>query len=166
MALNHSKQSKAAKQFATANNCYGCRFNCCWYRLCVFEIIHAPGILVDPTWPPTYIIVDEQMNARWSTEDEGASIEIASRETKHPWGMAIFEEYEHTRCCDSYRSQIVGACSEYSYDVPIKKELMYKALEEAEMTGKKIKIVPNDEYLPGGSRHEQCDGWAYHIELE
>ena len=32
-------------------------------------------------------------------------------------------------------------------------------------TGEMIDIVPDKEFLPGGAREGQCDGWTYHIEF-
>ena len=70
----HAKESKIAKSFATANDLYGVHFFCYYRGWCVFEITTPPGVLVDPAWPPTYIIVDESMKARLSTEDESTEI--------------------------------------------------------------------------------------------
>ena len=37
-------------------------------------ITHEPGIVIDPTYPPTYIIVEEDMTVRYSTSEEGEEI--------------------------------------------------------------------------------------------
>lgn len=86
-------------------------------------------------------------------------------------GKEIFEEYKRrlnfSDISDAerdYYSSIVQAVG-YSYDVPIPLPQMYKALEMAERQGKHIQIVPDDEFLDGGERAGQCDGWTYHIEL-
>lgn len=42
---------------------------------------------------------------------------------------------------------------------------MCAALERSQATGEMIDIVPNDEYLSGGEREGQYDGWEYHIEF-
>ena len=70
----HTKESKIAKAFATANDLYGIRFFCYYCGWCVFEITSPPGLLVDPAWPPTYIIVDGLMKARFSEEKESIAI--------------------------------------------------------------------------------------------
>ncbi len=74
----HVKETRIARAFAVANGFYGIHFFCYYCGWCVFEITTPPGILVDPAWPPTYIIVDESMKARLSTEDE--STEICGKE--------------------------------------------------------------------------------------
>ena len=70
----HTKESKIAKAFATANDLYGIRFFCYYCGWCVFEITSPPGLLVDPAWPPTYISVDGLMKARFSEEKESIAI--------------------------------------------------------------------------------------------
>lgn len=51
------------------------------------------------------------------------------------------------------------------YERPIKKEKMIRALKRSQRTGEMIDIVPDKEFLPGGAREGQCDGWTYHIEF-
>lgn len=51
------------------------------------------------------------------------------------------------------------------YECPIKKEKMIRALKRSQRTGEMIDIVPDKEFLPGGAREGQCDGWTYHIEF-
>lgn len=70
----HAKESRIAKAFAKANNICGVRFHCYYIGWCVFETVSPPGVLVDPAWPPTYIIVDDLFEARWSTEQESENI--------------------------------------------------------------------------------------------
>lgn len=91
---------------------------------------------------------------------------------KYPRGKEIFEEYKNRLNCPdisederAYYSDIINAVDMYSYDVPIPLQKMYKALEKAERQGKQIQIVPDSEFLGGGERSGQCDGWSYHIEL-
>jgi hypothetical protein len=76
----HTKESKIAKAFATANDLYGIRFFCYYCGWCVFEITSPPGLLIDPAWPPTYIIVDDLMKARFSEEKESIAIWEQERE--------------------------------------------------------------------------------------
>lgn len=71
---SHTTETKIAKRFATENGCYGIRFLCYSKDCCVFETVFPPGLLVDPAWPPTYIIVDDLLEVRWSTEEESESI--------------------------------------------------------------------------------------------
>lgn len=54
----------------------------------------------------------------------------------------------------------------HSYDVPIPLPQMYEALERAEQQNKRVEIVPDDDFLEGGARYGQCDGWTYRIELK
>lgn len=90
-------------------------------------------------------------------------------ETKYPKGKAIFETMQkwlrYKEGIQEYKlryaSSIVGACSEYSYDTPIEKEVIYKYLELADKDGMNIMIVPDDEFLEG-PRSNQLDGWSYH----
>ena len=51
------------------------------------------------------------------------------------------------------------------FERPISKQKMIKALERSQRTGKMIVVAPDKEFLPGGSREGQCDGWTYHIEF-
>lgn len=92
------------------------------------------------------------------------------KETKYPRGKETFDTMQ-SWCQDKegvpeYKlreaRKIVGICSEYSYDTPIKKEVMYRFLEKAEKEDKRIEIVPDDDFLPGGCCQDQCDGWTYH----
>ena len=65
----------------------------------------------------------------------------------------------------NYFLEIRGAINRYNYDTPIEEKVMCAALERSQATGEMIEIVPNDEYLPGGEREGQYDGWEYHIEF-
>lgn len=71
---SHIKETQAAKKFANENNIYGVRFLCKYKDWCVFGSTYPPGFLVDPAWPPSYIIVEKNLSVRWSAEEE--SIEI------------------------------------------------------------------------------------------
>ena len=42
---------------------------------------------------------------------------------------------------------------------------MIRALKRSQRTGEMIDIVPDKEFLPGGAREGQCDGWTYHIDF-
>lgn len=92
---------------------------------------------------------------------------------KHQRGKEIFEEYKrllHSPDISederAYYNDIINVVDWYSYDVSISKDKMFAALEKAERQGKRVKIVPDDDFLEGGARHGQCDGWTYHIEFE
>jgi hypothetical protein len=65
-----------------------------------------------------------------------------------------------------YYGNIVNAVETHSYDVPIPLPQMYEALERAEQQNKRVEIVPDDDFLEGGARYGQCDGWTYRIELK
>lgn len=92
---------------------------------------------------------------------------------EHKRGKEIFEEYkERLNAPDisederAYYSDIINAVDIYSYDVPIPLPTMFEALERAEQQGKQIQIVPDADFLEGGARAGQCDGWTYHVELK
>ncbi len=40
----------------------------------VFRITNQPGLVVDPAYPPTYLIVTEQGEVRFSTPEEGNDV--------------------------------------------------------------------------------------------
>lgn len=62
-----------------------------------------------------------------------------------------------------YFWRLSGSVSKYSYDAPIDEEEMCAALERSQITGEMIDLEPDDEFLPGGEREGQLDGWEYHI---
>lgn len=64
-----------------------------------------------------------------------------------------------------YFRGLYQATIHHGYEHPIKKEKMIKALKRSQRTGEMINIVPDKEFLPGGAREGQCDGWTYHIEF-
>ena len=61
-----------------------------------------------------------------------------------------------------YAQYIIGECEFRGYESCIEKETMYKYLEMAEKSNKRIVVRPDDDFLPGGGREHQCDGWTYH----
>ena len=63
------------RYFIKSEDCYYCGW-------CVFEITSPPGVLVDPAWPPTYIVVDDLMKARFSEEKESIAIWEQERDIK------------------------------------------------------------------------------------
>ena len=82
------------------------------------------------------------------------------------WCMNFIEIWEQFDLkYANYFLEIRGAVYKYSYDAPIDEDEMCAALERSQATGEMIDIVPDDEYLPGGARAGQCDGWHYHIEF-
>ena len=70
----YSNEAKFARKFAKENGLYGVRFLVYLYDRWVFSITSEPGILVDPAYPPTYIIVEEDMTVRFSTPKEAEEI--------------------------------------------------------------------------------------------
>ena len=50
-------------------------------------------------------------------------------------------------------------------EIAVVEQKMIRALERSQRTGKMIVVAPDKEFLPGGSREGQCDGWTYHIEF-
>jgi hypothetical protein len=79
----HAKESRAAKQFASEHDLYGIMFICYWEGEWAFAITHDPQVLVDPAFPPTYIMVDEELKARFSTQKEGE--QIYDFKPVYPW---------------------------------------------------------------------------------
>lgn len=75
------------------------------------------------------------------------------------WHDSVPEEYE------SYFLEVGNAVRHQGYERPISERKMCKALERSQRTGEMIDIVPDAEFLPGGAREGQCDGWSYHIEF-
>ena len=63
----------------------------------------------------------------------------------------------------NYFLELRGAVNPFSYDAPISENEMCSALERSQITGEMIDIDPNEEYLPGGEREGQLDGWHYHL---
>ena len=70
----YAKEAKIARKFAKENGLYGVKFLVYFYDRWVFVITSEPGILVDPAYPPTYIIVEEDMTVRFSTPEESEEI--------------------------------------------------------------------------------------------
>ena len=70
----YAKEIKIARRFAKENGLYGVKFLVYFYDKWVFMITDEPGIVVDPAYPPTYIIVEENMEVRFSTVDEAIEI--------------------------------------------------------------------------------------------
>jgi hypothetical protein len=91
-------------------------------------------------------------------------------ETKYKRGKEIFSQLEKQleyregvpEYQLKYAQYIIGECEFRGYDSCIEKETMYKYLEMAEKGNKRIVVRPDDDFLPGGGREHQCDGWTYH----
>lgn len=66
---------------------------------------------------------------------------------------------------ERYFRNLYMATVHQGFERPISKQKMIKALERSQRTGKMIVVSPDKEFLPGGSREGQCDGWTYHIEF-
>ncbi len=84
------------------------------------------------------------------------------------YGQIIYEEYEQAvedGTASDYEKRIVYACNERSFEVPIKKSVMYKALEEADKLCLRVFIVPDKQFQEGGACRGQLDGWSYHPEV-
>ena len=64
-----------------------------------------------------------------------------------------------------YFTDLYQSTQNWGYDKPISKQKMFKALKRSQRTGKMITIVPDEEFLPGGSSEGQSDGWTYHLEF-
>ncbi|MBR6863897.1 MAG: hypothetical protein IKM75_03455 [Bacteroidales bacterium] len=66
---------------------------------------------------------------------------------------------------ERYFRRLYMATVHQGFEHPISKQKMIRALERSQRTGKMIVVAPDKEFLPGGSREGQCDGWTYHIEF-
>lgn len=64
-----------------------------------------------------------------------------------------------------YFRDLENAVSPLGYDQPIPEKEMRKALMRSQVTGEFIDVVPDSDFLPGGEREGQCDGWTYHLEF-
>lgn len=71
--------AKVAREFAKEHGLYGVRFLVYFYDQWAFIITNEPEFVVDTAYTPTYILVDDEMNVRFSTPKEGEDI----FETKH-----------------------------------------------------------------------------------
>lgn len=71
---SHIKETQAAKRFANENDIYGIRFLARYKEWHIFGVTYPPGLVVDPAWPPIYVIVEKGLSVRWSEEDEGEVI--------------------------------------------------------------------------------------------
>ena len=79
--------------------------------------------------------------------------------------IANLPEYGIPEAYLRYFRGLYQATLQNGYERPIKKGKMVKALERSQRTGEMINIVPDEEFLEGGSRAGQLDGWTYHIEF-
>lgn len=70
----YTKVVRIARSFAKSNNLYGVKFVCYLYDKWVFRIMTEPGLVVDIAYPPTYIIVTEESEVRYSTPEEGYEV--------------------------------------------------------------------------------------------
>ena len=70
----YTKEVRIARSFAKSNNLYGVKFVCYLYDKWVFRIMTEPGLVVDLAYPPTYIIVTEESEVRYSTPEEGCEV--------------------------------------------------------------------------------------------
>lgn len=75
----YNPYAKVARKFAKEQGLYGVRFLVYFYDKWAFMITHEPDIVVDPAYPPTYILVGNDMSVRFSTAQEGEEI----YETRH-----------------------------------------------------------------------------------
>ena len=75
------------------------------------------------------------------------------------WDGSVPPEYR------DYYMRLSGAVLFKGYDGSIPEKKMCRALERSQRTGEMIDIVPDPEFLPGGARECQLDGWTYHIEF-
>jgi len=84
------------------------------------------------------------------------------------YGQIIYEGYEKAMeegTATDYVEEIVYACRGRGYEIPIKKSVMYKALEKADKLCFRVFVVPDKQFQAGGDCEGQCDGWSYHPEV-
>lgn len=70
----YTKEARIARSFAKANSLYGVKFVCYLDEKWVFRITNKPGSVVDPAYPPKYIIVTEEGEVQFSTPEEGNDV--------------------------------------------------------------------------------------------
>lgn len=66
---------------------------------------------------------------------------------------------------ERYFHGLKAATVHRGFEHPISEKKMIKALKRSQRTGQMITVVPDDDFLPGGAREGQCDGWTYHLEF-
>lgn len=70
----YTKEARIARNFAKTNSLYGIKFVCYLDEKWVFRITNEPGLVVDSTYPPKYIIVTGESEVRYSTPEEGCEV--------------------------------------------------------------------------------------------
>lgn len=93
---------------------------------------------------------------------------------KHPLGWALFQSLLWSAKSDRnddktrYAKEIVNITDwdYHGYEQPIPLKQAYIWLEKAYKKNCRLKVVPDADFLEGGSRYGQCDGWSYHFELD
>ena len=66
---------------------------------------------------------------------------------------------------ERYFHGLKAATVHHGFEHPISEKKMMKALKRSQRTGQMISVVPDDEFLPGGTSEGQYDGWTYHLEF-
>jgi len=87
---------------------------------------------------------------------------------KKSYGQIIFEYYEKSvedGTASDYEREIVYACREDGCRVPIKKESMYKALEEADKLCLSVFVVPDKTLEEGNTCEGPYGGCSFHPEV-
>lgn len=74
LASIYTKEARIARSFAKANSLYGVKFVCYLDEKWVFRITNEPELVVDPAYPPKYIIVTEEGEVRFSTPEDGNDV--------------------------------------------------------------------------------------------
>lgn len=119
---------------------------------------------------------------------------MTHEEEKYLRGQEIYQKFLlkykydefHSAAERRYVSDIIEAAHPQGFEKPIPLKEIFLALEYCERAGRRIKIVPNPEFLSGkeleayrrkhrgrdyllrkaGTKAGQCDAWRYHIEYE
>ena len=170
---NRKKQDASARKFAKKEDIYDVSFAFYWNHLFYYNILHDPSICVELRYPIVYIVVEQDLHVRYSTDEESVAHErdIELMGTRYSWGCRIYRYYEGKVKCgeaSEYEREIVAICdTDYpKYDSTMPKPMMYRALEEAAALNMKVDIVPDVEFQQGGINEGRCDGWSYHPEVK
>lgn len=154
--FNRRTHTRIASAFAHEHGKSKVTFVCYWLGGCIYKVKDSPYLFV------------KDGSARWATEDEVEEIYSALQDTSFPWGKILFEKIQDrikNRTYSSYDLDIEAASTGGGYDAPIRTEILFEVLEQSVLLGKKVKLFPDIDFLPGGWREDQCDGWDYHPAL-
>lgn len=153
--FDKGKFTRKANLFAKSNGKKKPTFVCYWYGSCIYKIDNSQ-----------YLVVNDS-EVRLASKEENQTLTTALQETNFPWGKVLYETHEanvlnRDHKHSQYDTSIYRASFGGGYDSPVKMEILYEFLEQAELLHKHIEFFPDACYLTGGECEGQCDGWSYH----